>query len=472
MNEKLNDALNGISDKHIQEAARPHKRRPYWIAAVAAVLAMVILVSVLMPKKSPLDLIPLANRVTAAEYPKLLQKPDYGQFSDNEAYYLALREWRQNQYAQHDQPEGYADSLTNFWLRSTSEFLTGEENQVYSPLNVYMALAMLAETTDGNSRRQILRLLGHRSINQLREQVGHVWNAHYNNDGETVSILANSLWLDTGFSYHRPVAETLADRYYASVFYGDLGTENMDKQLRAWINEQTGGLLKEQTEDLHLNPETVFALASTVYFKAAWEEKFNIKYSAEDVFHGYNGDRMTTFMNQQLIHTTYCWDDDFGAIYLGLTGDHKMWLILPDEGKTVEDVLNSDAYLRMTLDPSNWKDQTRVRVNLSLPKFDVSGKMDLIDGMKRLGVKDIFDSKISDFTAITNTPLLSVSKIEHAARVTIDEEGVEAAAYTATLMNGGAFPGDEIDFTVDRPFLFVISSQDNLPLFAGVVTEP
>ena len=36
----------------------------------------------------------------------------------------------------------------------------------------------------------------------------------------------------------------------------------------------------------------------------------------------------------------------------------------------------------------------------------------------------------------------------------------------------GGFAAEEIDFTVDRPFLFVISSQDNLPLFAGVVTEP
>jgi serpin B len=472
MNEKLNDALNGISDKHIQEAARPHKRRPYWIAAVAAVLAMVILVSVLMPKKSPLDLIPLANQVTAAEYPKLLQKPDYGQFSDDEAYYLALREWRQDQYAQHDQPEGYADSLTNFWLRSTSEFLTGEENQVYSPLNVYMALAMLAETTDGNSRRQILKLLGHRSIDQLREQVGYVWNAHYNNDGETVSVLANSLWLDTQYSFHRPVADTLAESYYASVFYGDLGTDKMDEQLRTWINNQTGGLLKEQAEELHLEPETVFALASTVYFKAAWEDKFSENATVEDTFHGYNGDMRASFMNRTLHYATYYWGDDFGAIYLDLTGNNKMWLILPDEGKTVEDVLKSDAYLRMTLDPSNWKNQAVVRVNLSLPKFDVAGQMDLIDGMKRLGVKDIFDSKISDFTTITNTPLLSVSKIEHAARVTIDEEGVEAAAFTVIAVDGNGFAAEEIDFTVDRPFLFVVSSQDNLPLFAGVVTEP
>jgi serine protease inhibitor len=33
-------------------------------------------------------------------------------------------------------------------------------------------------------------------------------------------------------------------------------------------------------------------------------------------------------------------------------------------------------------------------------------------------------------------------------------------------------PEDEIDFILDRPFLFLITSRDNLPLFAGVVENP
>lgn len=41
-------------------------------------------------------------------------------------------------------------------------------------------------------------------------------------------------------------------------------------------------------------------------------------------------------------------------------------------------------------------------------------------------------------------------------------------------MSGAGAPPDEIeeiDFTVDCPFLFVIMSDDNLPLFAGVVNQ-
>jgi hypothetical protein len=31
---------------------------------------------------------------------------------------------------------------------------------------------------------------------------------------------------------------------------------------------------------------------------------------------------------------------------------------------------------------------------------------------------------------------------------------------------------EEIDFTLNRPFLFAITGRDALPLFAGVVAEP
>ena len=51
---------------------------------------------------------------------------------------------------------------------------------------------------------------------------------------------------------------------------------------------------------------------------------------------------------------------------------------------------------------------------------------------------------------------------------------MEAAAFTVMAMSGAAAPPDEIeeiDFTVDRPFLFVIMSSDNLPLFTGIVNR-
>jgi len=40
-------------------------------------------------------------------------------------------------------------------------------------------------------------------------------------------------------------------------------------------------------------------------------------------------------------------------------------------------------------------------------------------------------------------------------------------------MCGSAMPpSEEVDFVADRPFLFVITGRDGLPLFVGVVNQP
>ena len=74
---------------------------------------------------------------------------------------------------------------------------------------------------------------------------------------------------------------------------------------------------------------------------------------------------------------------------------------------------------------------------------------------------------------ITAAPLY-LSQTQHAARVAVDEEGVVAAAYTLLAEAGCGMPEklEEVDFILDRPFLFAITGEDSLPLFAGVVAEP
>lgn len=499
MNEKLNNALDEVSDKHLTEAENYKRRhRPYWISAVAAVLVLVIALSVLVILRpdasgpslehtngssfSPSTSAPstsaapsyLVNLVAFPQYPEMTQFPNVADFGDDwEAYDEAFSTWRQSQAAQYNQPDGYANSLQTFFDASIRQFLTGEENAAYSPLNVYLAVAMLAETTGGNSRQQILDLFGLDSIEELRTQVGHLWNAHYCDDGRTDLLLANSLWLDSEYNFHESALYTLASRYYTSSFYGNLGTEEMDQQLRRWINENTGELLYEQTQNLSLNPNAVFALASTVFFTAKWENEFSVANTAAGTFHSAQGDVYPLFMNQTLNRATYYWGSNFGAVRLELSGNNDMWLILPDEGFKVADILESDEYLQMTMAPSKWKNQKSIKINLSLPKFDVSSDMDLVEGMKKLGITNVFDPAVSDFTPMTDAPWLYVSQIKHAARVAIDEVGCVGAAYTVISVDGnGMAVEDEIDFVLDRPFLFIVSSRDHLPLFAGTVMQP
>ena len=73
----------------------------------------------------------------------------------------------------------------------------------------------------------------------------------------------------------------------------------------------------------------------------------------------------------------------------------------------------------------------------------------------------------------TDIDNVTLSQAKHDARMTIDEEGCTAAAYTVMAMAGAAAPPkEEIDFVLDRPFLFAITGIDGLPLFIGVVNHP
>ncbi|MBP5151928.1 MAG: serpin family protein, partial [Lachnospiraceae bacterium] len=78
----------------------------------------------------------------------------------------------------------------------------------------------------------------------------------------------------------------------------------------------------------------------------------------------------------------------------------------------------------------------------------------------------------ANFKPLTDSPLdIFVSDVLHGARVKIDEEGCEAAAYTAIMMKATGFISDTYEFTLDRPFLFVIRNDMGAPLFVGVVNE-
>lgn len=91
------------------------------------------------------------------------------------------------------------------------------------------------------------------------------------------SVLASSVWLDDGVGYVQKTLDTLAQDYYASAFSGEMGSDSYNKALQSWLNEQTGGLLQEQVSGLEFTPETVMALATTIYYRAKWAQEFLVE---------------------------------------------------------------------------------------------------------------------------------------------------------------------------------------------------
>jgi len=95
-------------------------------------------------------------------YPKQAPYPDESEFIDDkgnfdsDGFSAVYDAWRQDQ-----QDRGSVDSaaLSAFTATAVPELLRGEGNRLCSPLNIYLALGMLAEVTGGESREEILLLL-------------------------------------------------------------------------------------------------------------------------------------------------------------------------------------------------------------------------------------------------------------------------------------------------------------------------
>ena len=469
--DKLQNAIGMVDEDLILRAEeKPKKKIPKfiwkWPAAIAAVLVFAIGFGILFGNANPTLQV---QALCEADYPKMAPYPNEN-LPGFSAKYEAWSDDRRERRSYIGK-----GSLSEEYLRATATELLGDagaENLVYSPLNIYMALSMLAEITDGESRAQILSLLGETDVETLRENAHALWNANYSDDGAVTSILASSLWLNEDVSFRQDTLNTLAENYYASSYQGMMGTDAMNKALQNWLNEQTGGLLKDQIDGIKTTPETILALATTIYFQAKWAEEFSENRTEKDIFHGANGDTTADFMKQTLWYGNYYWGENYSATYKGLESSGKMWFILPDEGVSIDELLASDAVLDLMAN-GTYENKKSIRIHLSLPKFDVSSKIDLAEKMQALGINDCFDMKKADFSPLLTEEMPAyLSSAEHGARVAIDEEGVTATAYTAMMEAGGAQPPEnEIDFVLDRPFIFVITGVDGSPLFMGVVNS-
>lgn len=504
---KREDIYNGITeiDDDLIDAAAAAKRKRrtarFWVPAVAAALAVCVGLTALRPwagpsaddpappsptqpavsgpaSPSPAEPAPSEPSPEASVPPwdEPLATPSVLQPAVGLPYAVSLAAYpvQEDSFEDGVFRRRFAASYSGgneFFARTMTQFLSGGggENRVISPLNLYMALAMLAETAGGETRAQLLGVLGVKDLDQLRDRACALWNGTYQDDEYAKALLANSLWMDERIEYDQQTTDTLARSYYASSFRGKMGSPEYNQALRDWIDLQTEGFLEGQVDKAELPAGAILALVSTIYYRAAWQDEFPLENTAPGVFHAPSGDMECDFMRGFSAYSTFYQGEGFTAVSKSLQEHGNMYFILPDEGTDVDTLLGSSALLDF-LD-GNCESES-VILNLTVPKFDVSSDLNLNVGLSELGLGDMFGMGTADFSPLLKeSEHVFVPEAIHSARVSIDEEGCTGAAYTEIFLAGGG-PTMELDLVLDRPFLFVVTNDGGLPLFAGVVNQP
>lgn len=357
--------------------------------------------------------------------------------------------------------------LVRFSSETAAKIFAEGENTVYSPISLYMALGMLTELTEGRTKEQVTELLGVSDSETLRQWTQSLWRQLYCDEKDSALRLGNAAFLNEAMTFHKEPLEVLAEDYYASSYGLPMGTSGADKAIAAWLDRQTNDLLTDDTGAIRTEKRDLLRLYNTIYYKAAWQAEFFGGATAEDIFTAADGtEQRADFMHISIEGEDVARGEGYRRASLYLKDGGRMTFYLPDEGVTVEELLQRKNILNELLAVDEWV----VRVNWSVPKFDLHDSLKLNDALQALGVTDAFDENKADFAPLTEQPAY-VESVNQAARVKIDEEGVEAAAYTEVDTNAAAAPPQEMpeeEMNLNRPFLFVIW-KDGAPLFVGAV---
>ncbi|XLT42691.1 hypothetical protein HN873_035295, partial [Arachis hypogaea] len=226
-------------------------------------------------------------------------------------------------------------------------------------------------------------------------------------------------------------------------------------EVNSWAEKETNGLIKEVLPAESVDGSTRLIFANAIYFKGAWNEKFDAQMSKDHDFHLLDGSSVKAlFMvsyKRQLI-----------SAFDGFKGEDKrhfsMYMVLPDAMDGVSALLEKVSFESGFLERKLPHQKVLVG-DFRIPKVHISFELEASNVLKELGV--VLPFKGGDLTEMVNSFVsqnLYVFSIYHKSFVEVNEDGTEAAAasvVTMKLTGSVRFP-TRIDFVADHPFLFLI----------------
>lgn len=368
--------------------------------------------------------------------------------------------------------ESFVSSFDSFAYQTAAALLQANaaQNVNYSPLSLYYALSVAASGAVGETQQELLELLQVDDIATLAEQCGNLYRLLYTDNEVAQLKMATSLWLDNevngeAITFKDDFLALAADNFYASSHSVDFADPAAGAAMAEWIAKNTNGTL---TPQITTDAEQMLSIINTVYFYDQWIDRFDASKTAAGTFYLADGSTVEDdFMHQTFASSSYVRGENYTRSQLALKDSGSMIFVLPDEGVDVASLAASPEALQAALTGG---ESTTGEVVWQIPKFSFGFSADLIGTLQSLGVSAAF-SESADFSAITDAAAF-ISGLTQQTHIAIDENGVEASAFTQIDYAGAAMPQGRAEMILDRPFIYAITASNGMILFVGICNNP
>jgi serine protease inhibitor len=373
----------------------------------------------------------------------------------------------------------YVEANLQFGFRLLHELDERREapNLFFSPLSASLALTMVLNGARNETYRQMAHALGYgeQPVERINTENALLLHLLRSPDPKTETLVANSLWVQQGFSLLPSFLQACQKHYEAEVDSVDFmqDREGAAERINGWVKQNTKGLIPKLFEPSDFSPLTRLVVVNTLYFKGKWQKPFDKQATREEEFHLEGGKVKRVPMMHQSGKFDYLRGDGFQAVALPYgAGELSFYLFLPDEGRSLQ------AFLK-ELTAERWAQWLKgfkpMEGDVGLPRFRIEATYPLKEPLQAMGITDAFDPEKADLSGVA--PLtdgrLFITKALQKAVVEVDEEGTKAAAATGVVVSVTAYNPNRFTLIANRPFFFVIRhNATGAILFMGIVREP
>ena len=326
------------------------------------------------------------------------------------------------------------------------------------------ALALVQNGVEGETLAQLERALGGLDRNTLNKYMRAYCD--FLSAGDELKI-ANSVWTDSSVEAKQAFLQKAVDSYSAQIFSAPLSSKKTVSSINSWVKKNTDDMIPKIIESA--DRDAVMMLINAIAFDAKWETPYKRSDIEKLDFTSYSGSKKKTDF---MCSTENVYLKDGGAV--GFMKPYKngrfaFAALLPNEDVNIDDYIASLSGEKLMKIFSSAKKNEEVDVKM--PKFKAEYSTQLIDTLKKMGVKDAFDSKTADFSSLIENRDAYIATVVHKTFIEVDEKGTRAAASTLVGTDTMSLM-EPYSVCLNRPFVYmIVDTETNLPLFIGVQTE-
>ena len=341
-----------------------------------------------------------------------------------------------------------------------------EASIVLSPISVSYVLGMLNCGASGNTRTQITDVLGlGTSSQEINEYFKKMIDEAPGVDPNVTVKIANCIEANSakGITLDPEYQAEMQKYYHAEIGSLDFGLGSSLDHINNWCNTHTDGMIPNILDEL--NVDAVMYLLNAVYFKASWTEKFDPNETRDTDFTKQDGTTVKRPIMHLKTNAVFGMNDLCMMLRLpyGSNG-YSMYVLLPNEGKTVDDIIQSLS-AQWLMQQQATEMATRV-VDILMPRFTASNETYLEAPLSALGMPLAFDGFLAEFPNMAQGRNLFVSKMKQKAKIEVNEEGTKAAAVTIVETRTWSSSNPTVwKFHATRPFVYYIMEESTQSIF-------